>query len=93
MKRGLLFLLLMIFLLGTGVALSSPDSLNLSWWTVDGGGAVPKLSGGAYSLQGTTGQPDAGVLANGTLTLSGGYWNSRIAEPAARVYLPLVIRP
>ena len=31
-------------------------------------------SGGAYSVSGTIGQPDAGQLAGGGYTLSGGFW-------------------
>ncbi len=92
MKRLLLLTLLMIILLGSSIALSAPNSLDVSWWTVDGGGAVPKLTGGTYSLQGTTGQADAESLANGSFTLSGGYWNSRIVEWTTVVYLPLVMR-
>jgi len=92
MGRLWLFSLLTIILLGAGIALSAPDALDLNWWTVDGGGAVPRLTGGSYSLQGTTGQPDAGILANGVFMLSGGYWNGRIPKWTTHVYLPLVIR-
>jgi hypothetical protein len=92
MKRLLHLTLLVIILLGTSIALSAPSSPDVSWWTVDGGGAVPKLTGGTYSLQGSTGQADAGLLANGSFALSGGYWNSRIVKWTRHVYLPLVIR-
>jgi len=49
----------------------SGGSYDLSWSTIDGGGVS---SGGAYSLSGTIGQPDAGQLAGGGYTLSGGFW-------------------
>ena len=59
----------------------------LDWWTVDGGGGA--LSGGAYTLMGTAGQPDAGpVLEGGGYALVGGFWN---AAAECRVYLPLVL--
>lgn len=58
-------------LLGTGV-FAQPYSI--SWYTVDGGGHGP-ITGGVYSLQGTTGQPDAsGPLTGGTYSIVGGYW-------------------
>ena len=57
------------------VALASRggDELDLSWFTIDGGGAMLS-TGGDLELSGTIGQPDAGVLAGGDLTLSGGFW-------------------
>ncbi|MGP1273134.1 MAG: GC-type dockerin domain-anchored protein [Phycisphaerales bacterium] len=41
-------------------------------FTIDGGGGT--LAGGSYTLTGTIGQPDAGVLAAGSIQLSGGFW-------------------
>lgn len=48
------------------------QSYDLSWFTIDGGGG--SSSGGAYSASGTIGQHDAGHLAGGGYTLSGGFW-------------------
>ena len=69
----------------------SADTYDLSWWTVDGGGAT--LSNGAYSLSGSAGQPDAGNLLGGRYQLEGGFWNgiSGVAPPR-RVYLPLTTK-
>jgi len=61
---------------------------DLSWWTTDGGGYTFS-TGGDYSLGGTVGQPDAGLLTGPGYTLAGGFW-SGAAQPY-RVYLPLVI--
>lgn len=45
----------------------------IDWWTVDGGGWM--FSNGAeIELGGTFGQPDAGVVSNGDIELSGGFW-------------------
>lgn len=65
---------------------------NLSWFTIDGGGATPGDSPG-YSLSGTIGQADAGLLSNGGHALHGGFW-AGVSPPglAHRVYLPLIIR-
>ncbi len=40
--------------------------------TVDGGGGVSQGSG--YELSGTAGQPDAGSMAGGAYTMTGGFW-------------------
>lgn len=51
----------------------SGGGFDLSWHTVDGGGAAS--AGATYALAGTIGQADAGVRASGgTFKLSGGFW-------------------
>ncbi len=45
---------------------------NLSRSTIDGGGGTS--SGGAYVLNGTIAQPDAGWMAGGDYELLGGFW-------------------
>ena len=62
---------------------------DLSWWTVDGGGQTFS-TGGDYTLSGTGGQPDAGVLEGNGYTLTGGFWGGAAAQ--YNVYLPLVVR-
>jgi hypothetical protein len=62
---------------------------DLSWWTVDGGGNTGDSSG-AYTLGGSIGQPDAGVLAAGDYVLYGGFWAG--VGPRFDVYLPIVSR-
>jgi hypothetical protein len=65
---------------------------DLSWWTVDGGGGISSSDGG-YSLGGTAGQPDAGLLSGDTFTLAGGFWpGGAVAVPKYDIYLPLVVR-
>jgi cysteine-rich repeat protein len=56
---------------------SAPD---LSWHTLDGGGATAS-SNGAYVLGGTVGQPDAGRLTTTGYVLSGGFWGFWGAAP------------
>jgi hypothetical protein len=54
--------------------LGDPGIYDLSWWTVDGGGATFS-TGDSYSLGGTVGQPDAGTSGGGTYNLVGGFWS------------------
>ena len=62
---------------------------DLTWSTVDGGGGTFS-TGEGYSLGGTAGQPDAGVLSGGGYTLAGGFWGA--GAPGYRIYLPVVLR-
>jgi len=45
---------------------------EITSWTIDGGGGA--LAGGPWTLRGTFGQPDAGVLSGLNFTLRGGFW-------------------
>jgi hypothetical protein len=81
-----------IFLLLTSVALAqSGGDYDLTWSTVDGGGWTFSR-GGAYSLGGTAGQPDAGLLTGGDYTLGGGFWGGGAMAVQYANYLPLVLR-
>jgi hypothetical protein len=62
------------------------DGFSLPWWTVDSGGGSSQ--GGAYSLSGTTGQADAGLLSGGGYILEGGFWSGSTEYLS---YLPLII--
>ena len=62
---GFVFLLL-------GATVAPAQNFSIDWWSVDGGGGVS--TGGAYSLSGTIGQPDAGKMTGGSYTLEGGFW-------------------
>lgn len=50
------------------------DSFSIDWFTIDGGGAL--MSGGDFTLNGTTGQPDTGMatLVSGEQFLKAGFW-------------------
>lgn len=67
---------------------AAPQSgYDLSWYTIDGGGATFS-TGGSYSLGGSIGQPDAGSLSGGSYTLNGGFWAG--VSVNYNIYLPLV---
>ena len=68
--------------LATSIALAlmvsagvTADEFTIDRHTIDGGG-VTFSTGGAFELAGTIGQPDAGTMSSGDLTLSGGFWFS-----------------
>jgi hypothetical protein len=88
MKRLVMIITLGLALLSLVSIVSALGEYDLSWWTVDGGGATFS-SGGGYELGGTMGQPDAGRLSGGDFTLGGGFWGGGAAvEPATPTATP-----
>lgn len=94
--RFLLTVLLTIAMLapvfGIPVLAQNGGPYALKWWSADGGYSVSR--GGDYTLGGTVGQPDAGLLTGGDFTLGGGFWGGGAlpSEEGHEVYLPLVLR-
>lgn len=64
---------------------------DLSWYSIDGGGAYSKSE--EFMLTGSAGQPDAGLLTGGGYTLAGGLWGGG-AVPVSEMsmYLPMIVR-
>ena len=85
----LLLLAILLSLLASVALAQTGGGYDLTWSTVDGGGATWS-EGGGYALGGTVGQPDAGVLSGGGYTLAGGFWGGGAARYG--IYLPLVLR-
>jgi hypothetical protein len=79
---------LLLALVTLSALASSGGGFLLDWFTVDGGGG--RSSGGVYTLNGTIGQPDAGVLAGGAYTLQGGFWGG--IRGGYLLYLPTTNR-
>lgn len=67
-----------VFALPIGTRAQVGGPYNLSWNTLDGGGATFS-TGGAYRLGGAAGQPDAGRHAGGVYVLDGGFFHRGIA--------------
>jgi hypothetical protein len=80
---------------GGGASTLLSTGYDLTWNTVDGGGATFS-TGGTYELGGTSGQPDAGRLSGGSYTLAGGFWvgggGGGEGTGGSKVYLPVVLR-
>jgi len=94
MKRLALLVVMLVLLdfsgMATHVHAQSGGGYDLTWSTIDGGGAMFS-TGGGYSLGGTIGQPDVRwTLEGGQFTLGGGFWGSGARQ--ILVYLPLVLR-
>jgi hypothetical protein len=93
------FILIAAVLLALGTALvwrapaaraEPAAAYSISWYTVDGGGGTSAGASG-YSLTGTAGQPDAGILRASPYTLGGGFWPS-LTQALRELFLPLVRR-
>jgi hypothetical protein len=56
------------------VATARAQPYSVDWYTIDAGGGTSQ--GGAFTLTGTIGQPDASpvTLSGGDYTLQGGFW-------------------
>ena len=80
---------LVVVLLVAATVQAQTGDYDLTWSTIDGGGAMLS-TGGSYSLSGTVGQPDAGTLSSGGYTLNDGFWGGAAAN--YNVYLPLVLK-
>ena len=83
------FLLLALASAAASAAFAQTSSnYDLSWHVV--GGGVGQMEGPNHSLQGTLGQPAAGVMSSNRHTLCSGFWCAGTA--GFRIYLPLVLR-
>jgi len=64
-------LLTVAALLGPSLCgLAQPFALD--WWTIAGGGGTS--GDGEFTVRGTIGQTDTGIVSDGTFTLEGGFW-------------------
>ena len=64
--------LALLCLLSFAFGLCAQAQYAIDWFTMDGGGGTS--TGGVFSVSGTIGQPDAGVMSGGQFTLVGGFW-------------------
>ena len=69
----------------------SGGGYDLSWSAVAGGGGTLS-TGGTYSVDGTVGQPEAGLLKGGDFTVGGGFLPGGEVASEYWIYLPLVVR-
>ena len=72
-RRSLPVMLVVVAASGAFGLIAGAGEFEVSWSTIDAGGAQSCM-GGAFELSGTIGQTDAGELAGGEFTLTGGFW-------------------
>lgn len=70
-------------------ALAAPAQYSIDWSTIAGGGGTS--TGGAYSVSGTIGQPDAGTMSGGPYTLTGGFWALPVAVQSSNAPTLLIL--
>lgn len=83
----------LVVLAAVSLASAQSGQWDLTWFTIDGGGATSS-AGDGFALSGTIGQPDAVSLSGGVYTLRGGFWAVASGSDASisTVYLPLICR-
>jgi hypothetical protein len=87
---GLCLLALALILpITTSAFAQSGGGYDLTWSTVDGGGATFS-TGGGYSLGGSIGQPDAGTMTGAAYSLGGGFWGG--VKVLFYRYVPLTLK-
>jgi hypothetical protein len=87
MKSAFIATAACLFWAGTKALAQTGGGYSLTWSTIDSGGG--SSAGGAISISGTIGQPDAGpVLNGGPFSLLGGFW-SGFAVSAPRPVLSI----
>ena len=90
-KLRLILTLALLLLFTLPVLAQSGGGYDLSWSTTDGGGG--SSFGGAFSLEGTAGQLDAGVISGGAFSLAGGFWGGgTVTLSELHLYLPVILR-
>jgi hypothetical protein len=89
-SRYIVFVILTLGLLFVGsTTLASPGAgYTLDWFKIAGGGGA--MSNGSFSLVGTLGQAETGILSGGSYTLTGGYASG--TQSGYSLYLPLSFR-
>ena len=91
LKLLLLLLILLVMIVIPVVAQSGGD-YDLTWNTVDNSGGIIS-SGSTFSMTGSIGQPEAGVVSGGSFTLCGGFITGGNFMPSNTfIYLPLLTR-
>ncbi len=72
MKRRVIFLALCLILILTSNVAAAVNALDVPRYVISSGGGRSAM--GSYVLEGTVGQPVAGVVAVGSYELCSGFW-------------------
>ena len=91
MKRLLVILALIAFLLLVVQVVRAAGTYTLDWWTVDSGGGTSTSQAGTYSLSGTVGQAEPGSLNGPNYSLVEGFW-ANLQGALEKIFLPLILK-
>jgi hypothetical protein len=80
---------IILSLLAGSAACVASDQYSIDSFKIAGGGGTS--TGGAYSVSGTIGQPDAGMMSGGPFTLTGGFWALPVAVQSSNAPTLLII--
>lgn len=91
MKRKWVILSLALLACGlllTSVALAAPDADPIQWYIISGGGGHAETASGTLTLEGTIGQPVAGIASAELCSgfLCGFDWFATL-----KIFLPLIL--
>jgi len=77
MNRSVSIVILVLCVLTVSLPFSNVshagEGYTISWFVIAGGGG--RSVGGAYAMDVTIGQPEAGAMSGGEYELAGGYWH------------------
>lgn len=90
LRLALLLLVALLALALAGMVLADVGSYSLSWSNIDAGGDTS--SGTGYTLIGSAGQPDAGVLSSRDYKVSGGFWPGLRHQTEQKIFMPLALK-
>lgn len=92
-KFRIILITTLLLLLTLPVLAQSGGDFDLPWSTVDGGGGTFS-TGEDFSLGGTAGQADAGLMTGEDFSLAGGFWIGGVAAspPVFDIFLPLIVK-
>ena len=82
-------LLLACILLLAGSVWAAPNTTAITWQVLGGSGG--RLESGSVGVEGTLGQPLAGVVSQSPFELCSGYWCGA-GGPGYKLFLPLLRR-
>ncbi len=68
-----------LFSAGMRAGAQSAGPYDLSWSTIDGGGGTS--SDGRFTISGSIGQPEPGIMTGDSFSLVGGFWSLWLENP------------
>lgn len=91
MKMKAIVLALVLLVLIVSNASAAVNALELPRYVISAGGG--RVTAGNYVLEGTIGQPVAGVVSQGNFDLCSGFWcSSNIPTELLKIFMPFIMK-